>query len=108
MHRKVSPPMDSLVLPAIGFLAMTAIFAAGSAITMRRRLKNAENARRRLKEGWESKLREEERKRRELEQELSKIQDASKRLQEAWRERKKEEQERHRLQARFRATAFDY
>ena len=90
--------MDSLIVPVIGFLAIIVIFAAGSAINMRRRLKDAEEARRRLKAGWESKLREEEHKRRQLEQELSKIQDASKRLQEAWQGREKEEQDRHRLQ----------
>ena len=54
--------MDSLIVPAIGFLAIIVIFAAGSAINMRRRLKDAEEARRRLKAGWESKLREEEHK----------------------------------------------
>ncbi len=94
--------MDSFVIPAVGFLAITTIFAAGLAISMRTRLKDANEARRRLRAGWESKLREEEHKRRELEQELSKIQDASKRLQEARREREKEEQERHPLQAKER------
>ncbi len=94
--------MDSLIILAIGVLAITATFAAGLAIYMRRQLKNANEARRRLNTGWGAKLKEEEHKRRELEQELSKAQDACKRLQEGWRGREKEEQERHRLQAEQR------
>ncbi len=94
--------MDSIIIPVIGFLAITAIFAAGLAINMRKQLENANEARRRLNAGWGAKLKEEEHKRRELEQELSKVQDASKRLQEAWQGREKEEQERHCLQAKQR------
>ena len=90
------------MIPAVALLAAVAIIAAGSAIGMRKRLSNSEEARRRLKAGWETKLREEEHRYRKLQQELSKTQEASKRLQDALEKREKEEQEQHRTQAKQR------
>jgi len=94
--------MDSITITVFGLLAVAAISVAGAAINMRKRLDNAEEAKTRLKEGFETKLGEEKGKRRALEQELSKAQDAFKRLREELGRRANAELERQRVQEKQR------
>ena len=94
--------MDPFIIPVVGLLAAIAVFAGGSAIFLRKRLSNAEEARRRLKAGWEIKIREEEQKCRGLQQELARTQEASKHFQEALERKEREEQERQHTQTKQR------
>ena len=87
--------MEIVIIPIIVFVIATAMLFARSMISMRKRLTNVEEAKKRLKAGWEARLRGEEGKRRELEGKLCKAEEDYNRLEQELKRRAKEEEEQN-------------